>query len=91
MKIVNFLDVTFNLNNSSYKPYMKPVNAPLYIHTSSIHPPAILKNILLAINKRLCSISSDESNFNREVQPYQLALDNSGFNTSYHDFPPINL
>ena len=39
MKIVNYLDVTFNLNNSNYKPYHKPDNKILYIHTDSSHPP----------------------------------------------------
>ena len=78
-RIVNFLDVTFNLNTCSYKPYMKPGNTPLYIHASSNHPPSILKNIPLAVNKHLCSISSDEHSFNSEVQPYQLALNNSGY------------
>lgn len=78
-KIVDFLDVTFNLNTGSYKPFMKPGNTPLYVHASSNHPPSILKNIPLAINRRLCTISSDEHSFNSEVQPYQQALIASGY------------
>ena len=35
LKIVNFLDVTFNLTNGSYRPYKKP-NDPYYMST---HPP----------------------------------------------------
>ena len=31
-KSVNFLDITFNLANESYKPYMKPNNRLLYVH-----------------------------------------------------------
>ena len=42
-KIVNFLDVTFDLTNGSYKPYMKPNNKLLYVHRQSNHPPALLK------------------------------------------------
>ena len=38
-KNVDFLDVT-----ESYKRYMKPGNTALYAHTSSNHPPSILKN-----------------------------------------------
>ena len=30
-KIVNFLDVTFDLSSGSYKPYMKPNNKLLYV------------------------------------------------------------
>ena len=34
----NFLDVTFDLTNNSYKPYRKPDNEPLYInHSPTIH------------------------------------------------------
>ena len=37
MKIVNYLDVTFNLNDGTYKPYTKPNNEIKYIHKDSIH------------------------------------------------------
>ena len=43
MKIVNYLDVSLNLNNSNYKRYHKPDNEILYIHKDSNHPPSILK------------------------------------------------
>ena len=32
MKLVNYLDVALNLNNSNYKPYHKPNNEILYTH-----------------------------------------------------------
>ena len=31
LKIVNFLDITFNLDNGSFKPYRKPSDSLLYI------------------------------------------------------------
>ena len=31
LRIVNFLDVQFNLNNGTYQPYRKPDNTPVYI------------------------------------------------------------
>ena len=62
-KIINFLDVTLNLTTGSYKPYLKPGNKPTYVHTSSNHPPSIIKNIPAAINKRLSAISYDEESF----------------------------
>ena len=37
MKVVNFLDVTFNL--ITYKPYTKPNNEIKYIYKNSNHPP----------------------------------------------------
>ena len=51
-KIVDFLDVTFDFASGSFKPYMKPNNKLLYVHRQSNHPPALLTNILLNINKR---------------------------------------
>ena len=32
-KIVNFLDVTFDLNTGKFKPYSKPTTTPLYVHS----------------------------------------------------------
>jgi hypothetical protein len=78
-KIVNFLDVTFNLNTCEYCPYMKPGNTPLYIHMDSNHPPSIVKNIPLSINRRLSSISSNKEAFDRAKKPYQDALMKSGY------------
>ena len=51
MKIVNYLDVSFNLNNSNYKSYQKPDNETLYIHKDSNQPPSILKQISALIEK----------------------------------------
>ena len=53
LKIVNFLDVTFNLTNSTYRPYRKPNDTLLYIHTSLDHPPQIIEHLLDSIEERL--------------------------------------
>lgn len=79
-KIVDFLDVTLNLNDGSYRPYNKPNNTPSYVHSKSNHPPNILKNIPESINKRLSEISSNEKIFNEAIPTYQAALDKSGYN-----------
>ena len=52
VKIVNFLDITLNLNTGTYHPYMKPNNTIRYINTSSNHPPATIANIAKNINNR---------------------------------------
>ena len=77
--IVNFLDVTFDLTSGNYKPYMKPNNKLSYVHRQSNHPPALLNNIPLNINKRLTSISSSKEVFNESIAPYQQALKESGY------------
>ena len=38
MKEVDFLDVTFNLTNGTYRPYKKENDKLMYINTSSNHP-----------------------------------------------------
>ena len=78
-KIVDFLDVTFDLASGSYKPYMKPNNKLLYVHRQSNHPPALLKNIPLNINKRLTNISSSKEVFDAAIPPYRKALQESGY------------
>lgn len=78
-KTVNFLDVTLDLTTERFKPYSKPANTPLYVHSKSNHPPNILRNIPEAINKRLSEISSDENAFNEAAPPYQEALRKSGY------------
>ena len=47
LKIVNYLDVTFNLKDGTFRPYHKPDDQIQYIHTESNHPPPpqILLNI----------------------------------------------
>ena len=51
MKIVNYLDVTFDLTKATYYPYRKPNNQPLYINTKSNHPPNIIKQLPASINR----------------------------------------
>ena len=81
-KIVNFLDVTLDLNTEKFKPYSKPANTLLYVHSKSNHPPNIIRNIPESINRRLSEISYDEDVFKEAAPPYQEALLKSGY--SYH-------
>ena len=39
LKIVNYLDVTLNLKDGTFRPYHKPDDQIQYIHTESNHPP----------------------------------------------------
>ena len=79
MKRVNFLDVKLDLDNSSYSPYRKPNDVPLYIHKHSNHPHTVLKQLPITINKRLAEISSEKAAFDAEKEEYQKALLNSGY------------
>ena len=79
-KIVNFLDVTLDLTTGRHRPFTKPNTTLLYINSLSNHPPTILKNIPLEVNRRLSKLSSTEEDFLAVVAPYQEALDRAGYN-----------
>ena len=64
-QIINFLDVTFNLNNSTYQPFTKPNTTLQYVHRESNHPPITTKNIPASINEQQSSLSSDKALFDQ--------------------------
>ena len=45
LKEVDFLEVSLNLRNGTYRPYKKPNDRLFYIHSLSIHPPNVIKQI----------------------------------------------
>jgi hypothetical protein len=63
LHVVNFLDVTLDLNNGKFKPYRKPNDDPLYINRHSNHPPSITKQLPTSIHKRILILSADEQTF----------------------------
>ena len=87
-KIVNFLDITLDLESGIHKPYMKPGNNPIYINQKSNHPPSIIKNIPAAVNRRLSEISSNEVVFKEAAPPYQEALEKAGYQYTLKYDPP---
>ena len=58
-KVVEFVDIRFNLNSGTYKPYKKPNDPLLYISMSSTHLPKIINRLPRIISDRL---SRDSSN-----------------------------
>ena len=85
---VDFLDVSFDLHNDTYKPYMKPNNEPVYIHRKSNHPPSIVKQIPTMIGKRLSELSKNEQVFEEARPKYEEALRKSGYNDTLQYIPP---
>ena len=63
-KVVDFLDITFNLNNGIYKPYKKPNDRLLYINKSSNHPPQIINQLPKIIRDRISRNCSHKEVFN---------------------------
>ena len=76
---VDFLDVTLDLQNETYKPFRKPNDNPSYIDKHSNHPPHVKDNLPKAVNKRLCELSSSEEIYNSSKKDYENALKKSGY------------
>ena len=50
-RIVNYLNVTLNLNVSSFRPCNKPDDIIQYINKESNHPPNLIKHLPVPIEK----------------------------------------
>ena len=79
LKIVNYLDVTLNLNNGFCKPYHKPDDIIQYINKESNHPPSIIEHLPASIEKRLSNNSSDEKIFKEAAIYYEDTLNKAGY------------
>ena len=79
LKIVDYLNVTFDLQNNSYKPYRKPDNLPVYIHKHLNHPATILNESPKSIPKRISDLSSSKNIFHDAIPVYKEALRKSCF------------
>ena len=79
LKIVNFSDVTLNVCQGTHEHYKKDDDTPNYIHTSSIHPPSITKQITKSISYSRSDKSSNIDIFNKHQHIYDKALKHSGY------------
>lgn len=78
----DFLDVTLDLNTGKYYPYRKQNDNPLYVNANSNHPPCIIKELPAMINKRICDLSINQTEFDKAKTTYESALKSSGFNAN---------
>ena len=78
-QIIDYLDVTLDLSTGLYKEYRKPNSRPIYVSKLSNHPPMVIKNIPLNVNKRLNMLSCNEEVFEQSKPKYQEALRASGY------------
>ena len=83
IRIVNFLDVTLDLSNNSYKPFIKTNQNPSKINVNSNHPKNIIKQIPKAVNLRIGKLSANEKIFKESSKRYIDALKNSGFKEDF--------
>ena len=76
---IDFLDVTFNLNNDTFKHFFKSNSAPNYQNIDSNHPRSLLKQIPNAVNQRINRLSSCKRIFENRKSIYDEAHKNSVF------------
>ena len=88
-KVVDYLDISMNPNTGTFQPYRKPNSTPVYVDVSSCHPPEVLKQIPIGVNKRLQRISCNEDVFSDAKPIYEDALAASGHprTMAYSDEP----
>ena len=84
----NFLDITFDLSNGTYRPYRKPNDQPLYINRHFNHPPPITQQLPISVNKRINSLSCNKEVFYNAAPLYNDALEQSNFDFRLHYKPP---
>ena len=88
LRIVNYMDVTLNLNKGSFKPYRKPDDIIQYINKESNHPPSIIKHLSASIEKRLSNNSSNEKIFKEAAIYYDDTLNKADYiNTLVYHTP----
>ena len=75
----DFLDLTLNLESEKYAPFRKANNQIQYIRPDSNHPNNIVKQIPTMISKRLSRRSMNKEEFDKIADPYNDALNNSGY------------
>ena len=79
LKRTDYLDVSFNLTDGTYRPFNKPNNIINYVHADSNHPPSVLKQIPKSISKRISNNSSSKEIFDESANIYNEALRKSGY------------
>ena len=86
----NFLDLTFDQTNGTYKPHRKPNDEPIYINRSSNHPPSIIHKLPHSVNQQINVLSYNKEAFDKAAQMYNNALKHSNFNTQLKHNPNMH-
>ena len=72
--MIDYLDVTVNSNDGTYRPFHQRNEETTYIHVESDHPPQIIKKILRSVEKRLSHLSSTKKIFENSKDWYEQRL-----------------
>ena len=83
IKVTNFLDVTVNLPDNTYKPFLMTNQYPSYIDVNSNQPSFIIKQVLKAANARICRLSSNKNIFHERSKMHIETHKRSGFKEEF--------
>ena len=90
LHIVNFLDITLELRNSTFGPYGKSDSHPVYTNENYNHPKTILRELHKSISKRLSDLSFNKEIFQMATPIYFEGLKKSEFNEPLVFIPKTN-
>ena len=76
----NYLDVTMDIREGSFEPFIKPKSKLKYVYSQSHHWDLILKRIPQGVEDRLNRISSSRAKFEGMKTQFQHALIGSKYN-----------
>ena len=85
-KIVNYLDVTLNLNDGSFIPGDKLDDIIQYINKEFNHSPNLIKHLPAFLEKQVSNNSFDKKIFQKSAVYYEDTLNKAGFinKVAYH-------
>ena len=75
----DFLDVLFNLEDGSFRPFRKPNDTIRYINVKSSHPASVSRALPSMVQNRLSHISSSKELFINGKADYEDALKKAGY------------
>ena len=79
LKIMEYLDIRFDLITGLFKPYNKTNNIPRYVKAKSNHPPSMLKEIPKFVSKHITWNSCNKQVSNAAASFYNHILDKCGY------------
>ena len=79
LKIIDFLDITLNLNNGTYRAHKKLSDLLFHINNSPNHPPQMINQLPKIINEGLYRSFFNEEAFNSSKYQYEKDLRASGY------------
>ena len=79
LRIVNYLEVTLNLNGGSFRSCHEPYDITQYINKESNHPPNLVKHLSSSIKKWHLNDSFKEKVFKESAIYYEDTLNKGGY------------